>query len=72
MVSSSLNFVDHFSIVEEPRMDRTKRHELLDVLFVCVAGTLAGCDGPCDIASFAKTQLRWCRKFVGRKRCSFA
>ena len=65
MVSSSLDFVDHFSIVEEPRLDRTKRHNLMDVLFVCVAGTIAGCDGPCDIASFAKTQLTWCRKFVG-------
>ena len=64
MVSSSLDFVDHFSIVEEPRLDRTKRHELIDVLFICVAGTIAGCDGPTDIASFAKTQLSWCRKFV--------
>ena len=42
MVSSSLDFVDHFSSVEEPRLDRTKRHELIDVLFVCVAGTIAG------------------------------
>lgn len=65
MVSCSLDFVDHFSSVEEPRLDRTKRYDLLDVLFVCVAGTIAGCDGPSDIASFAKTQLTWCRKFVG-------
>jgi predicted transposase YbfD/YdcC len=67
MVSSSLDFVDHFSSVEEPRLDRTKRHELLDVLFICVAGTIAGCDGPTDIASFTKTQLSWCRKFVALK-----
>ncbi len=67
MVSSSLEFVDHFSTVEDPRLDRSKRHDLMDVLFVCVAGTIAGCDGPCDIASFAKTQLTWCRKFVGLK-----
>ena len=64
MLSVSLDFVDHFSSVEEPRMDRTKRHSLIDILFVCVAGTIAGCDGPSDIASFAKTQLTWCRKFV--------
>ena len=67
MVSSSLDFVDHFSSVEEPRLNRTKRHELVDVLFVCVAGTIAGCDGPTDIASFAKTQLPWCRNFVPLK-----
>lgn len=67
MESSSLDFVDHFSSVEEPRLDRTKRHELLDVLFVCVAGTIAGCDGPTDIASFVRMQLSWCRKFVALK-----
>ena len=57
MLSSSLGFVDHFSSVEEPRLDRQKRHELLDILFISVAGTIAGCDGPSDIASFATTQL---------------
>ena len=64
MLSSSLDFVDHFSSVDEPRLDRKKRHELLDILFISVAGTIAGCDGPSDIASFATTQLQWCRKFV--------
>ena len=64
MLSSSLDFVDHFSSVDEPRLDRKKRHELLDILFISVAGTIAGCDGPSDIASFATTQLDWCRKFV--------
>lgn len=63
-MSSSLGFVDHFSSVDEPRLDRQKRHELLDILFISVAGTIAGCDGPSDIASFARTQLDWCRKFV--------
>lgn len=64
MLSSSLGFVDHSSSVDEPRLNRKRRHELLDILFICVAGTIAGCDGPSDIASFATTQLDWCRKFV--------
>lgn len=63
-MSSSLSFADHFLLVEEPRLNRTKRHQLMDLLFICVAGTIAGCDGPTDIASFAQTQLTWCRKFV--------
>lgn len=67
MLSSSLDFLDHFAIVDEPRIERTKIHGLTDILFICVAGTIAGCDGPTDIASFAKTQLAWCRKFVELK-----
>jgi predicted transposase YbfD/YdcC len=67
VLSSSLEFVDHFSNVEEPRIERTKIHGLIDILFISVAGTIAGCDGPTDIASFARTQLAWCRKFVELK-----
>ena len=67
MLSSSLDFVDHFSNVKEPRIERSRIHGLIDILFISVAGTIAGCDGPSDIASFAKTQLAWCRKFVKLK-----
>jgi len=67
MLSASLDFVDHFSKVEEPRIERSSIHGLIDILFVSVAGTIAGCDGPSDIACFAKTQLAWCRKFVKLK-----
>lgn len=67
MLSASLNFKEHFSVVDEPRIDRTRFHGLIDILFISVAGTIAGCDGPSDIQSFAKTQLEWCRKFVKLK-----
>ena len=67
MLSASLDFLDHFSAVGEPRVERTKIHGLIDILFISVAGTIAGCDGPTDIASFARTQLAWCRKFVTLK-----
>lgn len=60
----SLDFTSHFSDVEDPRIDRGKVHQLIDILFISVAGTIAGCDGPSDIAEFARTQLSWCRRFV--------
>jgi predicted transposase YbfD/YdcC len=67
MLSSPVDFVEHFSTVVEPRVERTRAHNLIDILFISVAGTIAGCDGPTDIASFASTQLDWCRKFVPLK-----
>ena len=63
----SLDFTCHFSNVHDPRIDRGKEHQLIDILFISVAGTIAGCDGPSDIAEFARTQLAWCRKFVPLK-----
>ena len=60
----ALDFRSQFSSVEDPRIERGKVHQLIDILFIGVAGTIAGCDGPSDIAEFAKAQLSWCRKFV--------
>ena len=53
-----------FEIVEDPRIDRTKDHLLNDILFISVAATIAGADGPTDIELFAKQKLDWCRRFV--------
>lgn len=57
-------FSHFFSQVDDPRIERSKVHPLLDILFISVAGTIAGCEGPCDIEEFARTQMEWCRKFV--------
>lgn len=64
MLSGTTSLLECISSVEDPRIERSKRHQLMDVLFIAVAGTIAGCDGPSDIESFAKTQLAWCRRFV--------
>lgn len=58
------DFASFFGDVSDPRIERSKSHRLLDILFIAVAGTMAGCEGPSDIAEFARTQLAWCRKFV--------
>ena len=58
------DFHDFFSVVDDPRLERRKAHALLDILFLCVAGTVAGCEGPSDIADFAREKLAWFRRFV--------
>ena len=40
------DFQEFFGVIDDPRMERRKAHELIDILFLCVAGTLAGCEGP--------------------------
>lgn len=58
------DFASFFTAVSDPRLEQSTTHRLLDVLFVAVAGTIAGGEGPSDIAEFARSQLTWCRKFV--------
>jgi hypothetical protein len=67
MATDALGFEHYFAVVKEPRISRTKLHELLDILFICVVATVAGADGPSDIADFTRQKLEWCRKFVRLK-----
>lgn len=63
-VAQAVDFQDAFRDVDDPRLERRKAHALIDILFICVAGTLAGAEGPCDLADFALQKLDWCRRFV--------
>lgn len=58
------SFHEHFKIVDDPRIDRSKCHLLTDVLFLAVCATIAGADGPSDIADFGRQQIQWLRKFI--------
>src|SRR3990172_5564335 len=57
-------FLEHFSGIEDPRIERRKRHELLDILFLSVCAVLAGADGWEAIEDFGHTKLQWLRKYV--------
>ena len=37
-------FWHHFEEVEDPRVDRTKEHKLVDILFIASAAVTAGTD----------------------------
>jgi predicted transposase YbfD/YdcC len=65
MVSDALlSFEDHFQAVDDPRVVPRCTHSLHTILFVAVAATVAGADGPEDMAKFAKRKAEWLKQFV--------
>lgn len=50
--------------VEDPRVNRTKRHLLMDMLFVTICAVLSGADGWTEVELFGRTKLEWLRRFV--------
>ena len=58
------SFQEHFTDIDDPRIDRSKCHLLMDILFLSVCATIAGADGPSDIADFGRQQIQWLRKFI--------
>ena len=54
--------IEHFSKLEAPRVDRNKKHELIDVIVLCVCAVLSGAEGWSDIEEFGRTKLDWLRR----------
>jgi len=57
-------FLEHFSGIKDPRIERCKRHGLLDILFLSVSAVLAGAEGWEAIEEFGHLKLGWLRRYV--------
>lgn len=53
-----------FAAVEDPRVERTKRHKLLDILILALCGVICGAEGWVDIEEFGKTKQEWFHTFL--------
>jgi predicted transposase YbfD/YdcC len=53
-----------FEKLTDPRVKRSRRHELFDVVVVALCGTLAGSDTWADIERFGKARIKWLRTFL--------
>ena len=56
--------IEHFSKLEDPRVDGNKKHELIDVIVLCVCAVASGAEGWSDIEEFGRTKLEWLRRYV--------
>ena len=50
--------------VEDPRLDRTKAHDLQNILVLSVLAVLGGADGWEDIELDAKIRFSWLKKSI--------
>ena len=48
----------------DPRMDRSKRHKLVDILVIALCGFLAGCESWVDVELFGIAKQKWLRRFL--------
>jgi predicted transposase YbfD/YdcC len=56
-----------FRSINDPRIERKKKHSLLDIIILSVTGVLCGADGSEDIAEFGKIHLTFLRQFLELK-----
>jgi predicted transposase YbfD/YdcC len=53
-----------FEEVEDPRLERTKLHELSDILVITLCGVICGADEWTEIELFGKAKFDWLKTFL--------
>jgi predicted transposase YbfD/YdcC len=54
----------HFADLDDPRVDRTKDHQLLDVLTIALCAVVCGADSWVECEAFGAAKLPWLRTFL--------
>jgi predicted transposase YbfD/YdcC len=64
MTAPKLSFAEHFASLPDPRIDRTKKHLLLDILAITLCATIAGADSFEEVERFGKARYDWLKGFL--------
>lgn len=61
------NLIDFLEAVEDPRIDRRKRHDLIDILVIAICAAICGATNWVEVEEFGKAKLAWFSSFLNLK-----
>lgn len=53
-----------FGQLKDPRVNRTRRHSLGDILAIAICGIICGADGWTQVADFGRCKIKWFKTFL--------
>lgn len=65
MAETSLgNISEHFSQIEDPRIERNKLHPLLNILVIAICAVICGAENWVDVALYGNLKKEWLGKYL--------
>jgi hypothetical protein len=62
--SLSASLLAPFADLQDPRLDRTRHHNLLDIIFIAVCAVVSGANDCVAMAKFGNSKRAWLEKFL--------
>lgn len=59
------SLIHHFSSIEDPRVNRQKRHQLQDIFFISICAMICGADNWVSIEEFGLAKEQWFTELLG-------
>lgn len=57
--------VENFGDIKDPRVERTKKHQLTDILVIAILAVIAGAQGWEDIQKYGISKQKCLKEFLG-------
>src|ERR1700730_1438854 len=64
MARHGLSIVKHFHKLKDPRLNRLRRHRLLDIIAITVCAVISGCNDWQQVHTFARSRHDWLKTFL--------
>jgi predicted transposase YbfD/YdcC len=58
------SIAQHFSTLKDPRIERHKKHKLVDIIMLSICAILSGAEGWEAIEEYGHAKLEWLRRFI--------
>jgi len=59
-----INIREHFATLEDPRVERTKQHQLLDIITIALCAVICGADTWVDVEVWGRAKQGWLESFL--------
>lgn len=59
-----ITIADHFSTIDDPRIERSKQHKLVDIITIAICAVICGAEGWTDIETYGVTKYEWLKQFL--------
>jgi hypothetical protein len=58
------SIAEHFEDIEDIRIERGKKHKLIDIITISICAVVCGADGWIDIEMYGIARKKWLDKFL--------
>jgi len=63
-MQNNRSFIDEFSEIQDPRMDRKKLYPLIEIIFLTICAVISGSNHFTEVGIFGEANIDWLRKFL--------
>ena len=59
-----ITIADHFCEIDDPRVERTKQHKLIDIITIAICAVICGADSWVGIETYGRAKYEWLKQFL--------